>query len=103
MARSIFLALFGFSLIAVGADTGRCSGNPKPFNPGAGDWNGWGVENVNSRYQPQPGLPAADVPKPKLKWAFGFPPADVRTVAQPVIVGGRVFVGTYSGTVYSLD
>ena len=36
-------------------------------------WNGWGVDASNSRYQPKPGLTAADVPKLTLKWAFGFP------------------------------
>ena len=41
--------------------------------------SGWGNDNVNSRYQPTPGLAPADVPKLKLKWSFGFPPADVRT------------------------
>jgi len=53
------------------------------------------VDSVNSRYQPQPGLAAADVPK--FKWAFGFP-NDTRTVAQPAIIGGRVFVGSRSRT-----
>jgi polyvinyl alcohol dehydrogenase (cytochrome) len=104
--RNLLFILCAASVLvtsAVAADAGHCTGAAKPFNPGAGDWIGWGNDDVNSRYQPTPGLAAADVPKLKLKWSFGFPPADVRTVAQPVIVGGRVFVGTYSGTVYSLD
>jgi polyvinyl alcohol dehydrogenase (cytochrome) len=84
------------------AAAGRCTGNPKPFNPGPGDWNGWGVDTVNSRFQPRPGLAAADVPKLQLKWALGFP-GDTRAVSQPAIVGGRVFVGSNGGTVYSLD
>lgn len=34
--------------VAVAADEpGRCSGNPKAFAPGAGDWNGWGVDASN--------------------------------------------------------
>jgi polyvinyl alcohol dehydrogenase (cytochrome) len=80
-----------------------CSaGATKPFNPGANDWNGWGNSNQNTRNQPNPGLKAEDVPKLKLKWAFGFP-NDTRAVAQPAIVGGRVFVGSHGGKVYSLD
>ena len=47
-------------------------------------------------------LAAADVPHLKLKWAFGFPGA-TRAVAQPTIIGGRVFVGSQGGKVYSLD
>ncbi len=96
--RSILFAIFAVS--AVAATT--CTGDPKPFSPGAGDWNGWGVDS-NSRYQPQPGLRAEDVPKLKVKWAVGLP-GESRNAAQPVIVGGRVFVGSYaSGAVYSLD
>jgi len=62
------------------------------------------VDSSNSRYQQQPGLAAADVPKLKVKWALGFGGmGDTRNQAQPVLVGGRVFVGSYSGKVYSLD
>src|SRR5205823_8528183 len=70
----------------------------------AGHWNGWGVDVSNTRFQPaaQAGLSAADVPKLKLKWAFGFPNANSAR-AQPTIAGGRVFVGSQSGTVYALD
>ncbi len=47
-------------------------------------------------------MPASDVPKLKLKWAFGFP--DVKSVlGQPSVVGGRIFIGVDTGLVYSLD
>lgn len=86
----------------VAALPGQCGPDVKPFRPGPNDWSGWGVDMNNSRYQPNPGLAAADVPRLKLKWAFGFP-GDTRAVAQPAIVGGRVFVGSHGGFVYSLD
>ena len=35
-------------------------------------WNGWGRDAAQSRYQPTPGIAAADVPKLKLKWAFAY-------------------------------
>jgi polyvinyl alcohol dehydrogenase (cytochrome) len=38
----------------------------------------------------------------KLKWAFGFPLAE-EAHSQPTVIGGRVFVGSDAGTVYSLD
>ncbi len=38
----------------------------------------------------------------KLKWAFGFPGANL-AAAQPAVAGGRVFVGSAGGQVYSLD
>jgi polyvinyl alcohol dehydrogenase (cytochrome) len=104
--RVFLAAAFVLSSLAWGADSGpgSCTGTPKPFTPGAGDWNGWGVDKSNSRFQPQPGFAAASVPKLKLKWALGFGGAgDTRNQAQPVLVGGRVFVGSFSGKVYSLD
>ena len=48
------------------------------------------------------GLTAEQVPRLHLKWAFGFPDA-TSAWAQPTIAGGRLFVGSQNGTVYSLD
>ncbi len=79
---------------------GACASRA-PLAPGAGDWNGWGRDVANTRYQPAPGLSAQDVPKLKLKWAFAYPAA--YTFGQPTVVGGRVFVTSATGTVYSLD
>ena len=47
-------------------------------------------------------LTAGQVPRLKLKWAFGFP-GDVNASAQPTIAAGRVFVGSQGGKVYSLS
>jgi polyvinyl alcohol dehydrogenase (cytochrome) len=89
-----------------GASSGKCRGAAPPF-PGPASlpvWSGWGVGFENTRFQPakQAGLAAEDVPNLKLKWAFGFPDATVAW-AQPAVAGGRVFVGSQNGTVYSLD
>ncbi len=67
-------------------------------------WNGWGVDAVNSRYQPpdMAKLAAADVPRLKLKWAYGIPNAN-SAYGQPTIVAGRLFFGGADGTVYHLD
>jgi polyvinyl alcohol dehydrogenase (cytochrome) len=67
-------------------------------------WNGWGADLSQSRFQPagMAQLPANQVPQLKLKWAFGFPGVN-RAFAQPTVVGGRVFVGSASNTVYSLS
>lgn len=102
--RAVALYVTGknFSAVAVDPAAGRCVGNPRPFSPGAGDWNGWGVNSSNARYQSNPGFKAEDAPRLKLKWAFGFPD-DTEAAGQPVLVGGRVFVGSNGGTVYSLD
>jgi polyvinyl alcohol dehydrogenase (cytochrome) len=67
-------------------------------------WIGWGADPANTRFQPpaQAGLTADHVPKLKLKWAFGFPET-VTAYAQPTVAGGRLFVGSEKGAVYSLD
>jgi polyvinyl alcohol dehydrogenase (cytochrome) len=67
-------------------------------------WNGWGVDLAQHRFQPaaMAQLAAADVPKLKLKWAFGFDGVN-RAYAQPTIVAGRLFIGSANGKIYSLD
>ena len=68
------------------------------------NWNGWGADPTNHRFQPaaMAQLSASDVPKLKLKWAFGFPGVG-RAYAQPAVVGGRVFVGGQDRRIYSLN
>src|SRR5258708_10186429 len=83
----------------------HCQANPPLTDPSAGPaWNGWGVDETNARFQSakNAGLTAADVPKLKLKWAFGFP-TGVSAFGQPTVASGRVFVGSDIGYVYSLD
>lgn len=66
-------------------------------------WNGWGVTLDNARFQPaeHAGLKAEQIPNLKLKWAFGFAPNSV--ASQPTVVGGRIFIGTMRGQIYSLN
>lgn len=92
-----------FETVAVAEVKGKCEGAPPAivFNDSK-DWNGWGRDAANTRFQPNPGLASADVPKLKLKWAFGFRGAQLG-YSQPTLVGGRVFVGSITGTIYSLD
>jgi polyvinyl alcohol dehydrogenase (cytochrome) len=97
---------FGQALDTTPSRQAMCAAPSGDFtNPLAGPiWNGWGVNTFNTRYQggPMAGFTAAEVPRLKLKWAFGFP-GDVGADAQPTIVGGRVFVGSQSGNVYALS
>jgi len=83
----------------------RCKNNPPLTNPAADpSWNGWSGGLANSRYstKAKSGLAVADIPKLKLKWAFGFDQG-ISSFGQPAVVSGRVFVGTDTGYVYSLD
>jgi polyvinyl alcohol dehydrogenase (cytochrome) len=67
-------------------------------------WNGWGNGVANARYQPKDtgGLTAADLPKLKLKWAFGYQGVSAAR-AQPTFAGGRLFVASENGEVHALD
>jgi polyvinyl alcohol dehydrogenase (cytochrome) len=85
------------------AEANVCANRPTKALDGP-MWNGWGVDLDNSRFQPAAAaqLTPEQVPKLKLKWAFGFP-ATFTAYAQPVVAGGRVFVGSAAGQVFSLD
>ncbi len=67
-------------------------------------WNGWGAGPSNARFQPADaaGLTAGDVPRLKLKWAFGLPGASSGGT-QPVVAGGRMYVGDAEGDLFALD
>jgi polyvinyl alcohol dehydrogenase (cytochrome) len=77
-------------------------GSPQRFD--GTQWNGWGVDINNSRFQPaaMAGLTPEQVPRLQLEWAFGFPDASAAN-AQPTIVGGLLFVGGGDHRVYALD
>src|SRR5450432_4589519 len=62
-----------------------CAARMEAVAVGSVQWNGWGRDLSNTRYQPEPGLKAADVPRLKLKWSFVYP-GGVNSL--PAIVGG---------------
>jgi len=85
--------------------TSRCASNPPLGDPNATvGWNGWGNSVTNGRFQSAQaaGLSAGDVPRLKLKWAFGFPNG-TQASGQPAVVSGRVFVASDISYIYSLD
>lgn len=98
-AVSAWLGKAGASSIAADRLKNRCATSVKPAV--GGEWTSWGGAS-NLRYQTSPGLSAADIPKLKLKWAFGVPDATVIR-SQPAVANGRVYFGTQEGVIYSLD
>lgn len=91
-----------FAKATAPSNVGHCTTSAPAFTMREGDWSGWGVDPTNSHDQTRPGLAASDIPKLKLKWAFGFDKSAM-AYAQPAVAGGRVFVGSASGQVFSLD
>jgi polyvinyl alcohol dehydrogenase (cytochrome) len=77
-----------------------CKDKPTPLTLEGPRWNGWGNAETQGRFQPDPGLKAADVPRLKLKWAFAY--AGSRN-GQATVAGGRVFLTSASGAVYALN
>jgi polyvinyl alcohol dehydrogenase (cytochrome) len=67
-------------------------------------WNGWGADLSNSRFQPAEvaRLAPDEVPRLQLKWAFGFPGASAAN-AQPTVIGGVLFVGGADSKLRALD
>jgi polyvinyl alcohol dehydrogenase (cytochrome) len=87
---------------AAPADPDLAAACPAKSAPAAGgpSWNGWSPTLDNARYVAAPGLTAGNVPKLKVKWALAFPGG---VGSQPTVVGGRVYLGTGAGQIYSLD
>jgi polyvinyl alcohol dehydrogenase (cytochrome) len=101
---STFLAGKPFGQAATPAQVGLCAKPKTPFALSSVDWNGWGADFNNARFQPadRAGLTADQVPRLKLKWAFTFPNAPL-SWGQPTVAGGRIFVPGANRFVYSLD
>jgi polyvinyl alcohol dehydrogenase (cytochrome) len=83
----------------------HCASNSAMAGAAGGpEWNGWSPDAANTRFQDTQGagLTVNQVPQLKLKWAFGYP-TGLSAYGQPTVVGGRIFVGSDIGYVYSLD
>jgi polyvinyl alcohol dehydrogenase (cytochrome) len=79
----------------VGVDV-KCEANP-PIRPTGADWTSVGLE-TSHRFQANPGLAKADVPKLKVKWAFAMSGG-----SMPTIMGDWLFITNRSGKFYALD
>jgi polyvinyl alcohol dehydrogenase (cytochrome) len=107
--RIIAEYLGGRNIVEGSGDAARmanqCGSNPPITTLSATPaWNGWGADASNARFQSAKaaGIPADQVPRLKLKWAFGFPGVTA-VYGQPSVIAGRVFVGVNTGYLYSLD
>ncbi|MFL5296467.1 MAG: PQQ-binding-like beta-propeller repeat protein [Phenylobacterium sp.] len=80
----------------VGVDQ-KCATNP-PIRETGSDWTSVGVDASSRRFQRNPGLKAADVPRLKLKWAFAMPGG-----GMPTVVGDWLFTTNRNGRFYALD
>jgi polyvinyl alcohol dehydrogenase (cytochrome) len=94
-AVALFLAP-GQQLGSAGSDQ-MCATND-PIKAGASDWPALGPDENSTRFQPNPGIRAADVAKLKVKWAFSMPGG-----GQPVVVGDWLFITNRGGKFYALD
>jgi polyvinyl alcohol dehydrogenase (cytochrome) len=97
--------VFCLVILAIPASAQQCATKPTLGDLSASSsWNGWGPGSSNARFQPAAAaqIPADQVTRLKVKWAFGFPGVKA-VLGAPVIAGGRVFLGVDTGSVYSLD
>jgi polyvinyl alcohol dehydrogenase (cytochrome) len=102
-AVSEFLAARALGSTTTSSVSNKCSSSAAMSDPSRGPgWNGWGNGPSNTRYAKEGGVTAADLPKLKLKWAFGY--ANVNAArAQPAYAGGRLFVASENAEVHALD
>jgi polyvinyl alcohol dehydrogenase (cytochrome) len=94
-AVALFLAP-GQQLGSTGAD--QMCATSGPIKASTTDWPALGPDENSSRFQPNPGIRAADVAKLKVKWAFSMPGG-----GQPVVVGDWLFITNRGGKFYALD
>jgi polyvinyl alcohol dehydrogenase (cytochrome) len=99
IATYLTSGLISSSAAQPAADPPACTSASKFAMTGPG-WNGWSIDARNSRYQPDPGLSSAQVPRLKVKWSMTYTGG---RYGQPTVVGGRLFLTSSSGRVYSLD
>jgi polyvinyl alcohol dehydrogenase (cytochrome) len=78
-----------------------CKATPAPISLKAPQWNGWGRDLDNSRYQPNPGLKTEEVPRLRVKWAFAHP--GPMATGQPTIIGDHLFLTTEAGIIFCLN
>jgi polyvinyl alcohol dehydrogenase (cytochrome) len=74
-----------------------CAANG-PIQASASDWPSLGLDENSSRFQPNPGFRAADVPRLKVKWAFSMAGG-----GQPTVIGDWLFITNRGGKFYALD
>jgi polyvinyl alcohol dehydrogenase (cytochrome) len=94
-AVALFLAP-GQQLGSAGSDQ-MCAANG-PIKASVSDWPALGPDENSTRFQPKPGINAADVAKLKVKWAFSMSGG-----GQPVVVGDWLFITNRNGKFYALD
>ncbi len=86
------------SQTAVPAGTDKMCSSNEPIQASATDWATLGLDENSTRFQPSPGLKAADVPRLKVKWAFSMTGG-----GQPIVVGDWLFITNRGGKFYALD
>src|SRR5436190_7116546 len=74
-----------------------CDKHP-PIAAGAGDWTNVGFDANSTRFQTNPGLKAADVPKLQVKWSYAMSGG-----GMPTVVGDWLFITNRNGKFYALD
>ncbi|MGZ6019531.1 MAG: outer membrane protein assembly factor BamB family protein [Phenylobacterium sp.] len=69
-----------------------------PLHETPNDWRSVGFDSNSSRFQKNPGLKAADVPKLKVKWSFAMSGG-----SMPTVIGDWLFITNRTGKFYALD
>jgi polyvinyl alcohol dehydrogenase (cytochrome) len=87
--------------VDVDISANRCADPPRLLASHGRSWNSWGGSGTaNVRHQLDGGITASSVARLTLQWAFAFPGG---ASSPPSVAGGRVYVPSLGGVVFSLD
>ena len=83
---------------------GKCPSSEDINAQSGANWNGWGSDLSNTRFQSEKsaGLTESNIPRLKLRWAFAFPKQSM-VMAQPAVIGNRIYIGSANENIYSLN
>jgi polyvinyl alcohol dehydrogenase (cytochrome) len=82
---------------SIGVDP-MCTTRPPPIRESGMDWGSVGLDAGSRRFQRNPALSKADVPKLKLKWAYSMVGG-----GMPTVMGEWLFITNRTGKFYALD
>ena len=97
--------LLGSTAADISVMTNHCEAEPLGYPLAGTNWNGWGPNLRNTRFQPASaaGLTPKQVGRLKVKWAFAFPNGNNGSASPVTAAGGRIYIGANTGQVYALN
>ena len=97
--------VLGSAAADISVMTNHCAPEPIGYPLASTNWNGWGPNIRNTRFQPASaaGLTPEQVGRLEVKWAFAFPNGNNGSASPVTVAGERIYIGANTGQVYALN